>query len=280
MPSHILGVLFALASAAAWGTGDFSGGVAAKSRDQFQVLFLMTIPGVISLALLAWAVGEPVPPAGDILWASAAGLCGAFGIASLYRGLSLGNAAVIAPTAAVIGAGLPVIFSSLVIGLPEAQKLAGFFLAILGIWLVTRHGEGHTHRSRHGFAHALIAGICFGGYFILIGQVEQGLILSPLVFSKTASLVLAVIIIMLRKDSLPSLKASPVAVLAGLFDAGGNAFYMLARQYTRLDVAAVLASMYPAVTVILASLMLRQTVNTSQWRGVILCLIAIGLISS
>jgi drug/metabolite transporter (DMT)-like permease len=72
--------------------------------------------------------------------------------------------------------------------------------------------------------------------------------------------------------------SNPIAIFAGFFDAGGNVFFLLAKQFTRLDVAAVLASMYPAVTVILACVILREKVSASQWRGVILCVIAIALI--
>lgn len=280
MTPHILGIIFALASAAAWGTGDFSGGVAARKQSQFQVVFIMTIPGVIMLALIAVMIGEPMPCAEDVLWASAAGSCGALGIASLYRGLSLGNAAIVAPTAAAIGAGLPVAFSSLFIGLPGVPKMLGFILALTGIWLVSKPSDGRPRVMDDGLIHAMIAGAGFGGYFILLAQVEQGLVFGPLTFSKSASLMLTVIIIFLRRDRIPALTSSPIAILAGFFDAGGNIFYMLARQNTRLDVAAVLASMYPAVTVLLASMIHKEKVSASQWKGVALCLIAIALISA
>ncbi len=281
IPPQILGILYALASAAAWGSGDFTGGVAARSQDQFRVLYLMTIPGIIVLALIAYAFGEPLlPSVRDILWAASAGLCGAFGIATLYRGLSLGNMAIVAPTAAVIGAGLPVLFSSITMGLPDVKKLAGFLLAGIGIWLVSRPPNGHDRLSVRGLNYAFIAGTCFGGYFIFVAQVDAGLVFSPLIYAKTASLMLAIIIILFRHERLPGLRGSATAVLAGVFDAGGNAFYMLARQFTRLDTAAVLASMYPAVTVVLAGLILKEKVLVSQWHGLAVCLAAIALISS
>lgn len=280
MAPHILGIIFALASAATWGVGDFSGGVATRTRNQFQVVFLMTIPGVIILALIAIAIGEPMPRAEDMLWASAAGLCGALGIASLYRGLALGNAAIVAPTAAAIGAGLPVAFSTLSIGLPGISKMLGFLLALAGIWLVSQPSDGSPRTRDDGLPHAIIAGAGFGGYFILLAQIEQGLVFGPLTFAKSASLILTVIILFFRRDRIPALAGSSIAILAGVFDAGGNVFYMLARQYTRLDIAAVLASMYPSITVMLASLILKEQVGRSQWKGVVLCLIAIALISA
>lgn len=279
MTPHILGIIFALASAATWGTGDFSGGVAAKTRDHFQVVFLMTIPGVIMLAIIAFMSGERMPSVADMLWAAAAGSCGALGIASLYRGLSLHNAAVVAPAAAAIGAGLPVAFNSFSMGLPDRAKMIGFLLALVGIWLVSKPSDGSPRKISDGLFHAVVAGAGFGGYFILLAQVEQGLVFGPLTFAKSASLSVAFVALLLRRDRIPALTSSPLALFAGVFDAGGNAFYMLARQYTRLDVAAVLASMYPAVTVVLASLILKEKVRAYQGIGVFLCLAAIALIS-
>jgi drug/metabolite transporter (DMT)-like permease len=278
--SNVFGIILALASAASWGTGDFSGGVATRSQNQFRVLFLMTAPGIVILALIAFITGEPVPSGKDILWALSAGLIGAVGIVSLYRGLSRGSAATVAPTAGVIGAGLPVVFSIVFIGAPGVLKLAGFATAIAGIWFVSRPDGGHIPSDREALMHAVLAGIGFGLFFILIAQVEQGLVFAPLVCSKSAALALAAVVIFSRRERIPSLMSSPVAILAGVFDAGGNALYMLARQFTRLDAAAVLASMYPAVTVVLSCLILKERVSASQWRGVALCIVAIAMISA
>jgi drug/metabolite transporter (DMT)-like permease len=277
---HILGVLCALLSAVTWGTGDFGGGIATKSKNQYQVLFLVSIPGIAVLAVFALLFKEGGPSAKDALWAFSAGLSGAFGIAALYKGLSLGNAAAVAPTAAVIGAGLPVVFSCLELGLPGSVQILGFIVAIIGIWLVSRPPGGQRHASRQELILAIIAGIGFGGFFILIAQVDKGLVFLPLVISKTAAIIFAVTILLFRHETLPSMKGSSIALASGLFDAGGNIFFMLAKQYTRLDVAAVLASMYPAITVILAWLVLREKVCSSQWQGVVLCVIAVALIGA
>lgn len=279
IPSSILGIVFALASAVSWGTGDFGGGVATRTKNQFQVLFLASLPGIVILGLMALVTGEPLPSWRDILWAFSGGLSGALGIAYFYQGLSRGNTATIAPTAAAIGACLPVVFGILSIGIPGALKLAGFVSAIAGIWFVSRPHGNRTLLDRQGLLYAVIAGTGFGVFFVLLAQVEKGLVFGPLVFSKLAALVLATGIILSRGGRVPSLVSSPVAILAGVFDAGGNAFYMLARQFTRLDVAAVLSSMYPAVTVILSCLILKEQVSASQWSGVVLCLFAIALIS-
>jgi drug/metabolite transporter (DMT)-like permease len=276
---HILGVLFALLSAVVWGTGDFSGGIATRSKSQFQVLLLVSIPGIAVLAVFALLFKESAPSANDVFWSFSAGLSGAFGITALYKGLSLGNAAAVAPTAAVIGAGLPVAFSFLELGLPGSIQILGFIMAITGIWLVSRPSDSRRRASRQELILAMFAGIGFGGFFILIAQADKTLVFLPLVISKTAAIILAVTTLLFRSEKLTSsLKGTPIALVAGLFDAGGNIFFMLAKQYTRLDVAAVLASMYPGITVILAWLVLRENICASQWQGVALCVIAIALI--
>lgn len=279
-PSSLFGIFFALASAASWGVGDFGGGMVTRSRSQFQSVFLITVPGIAILALMAFLRGEPVPPGKDMLWAVAGGLFGAIGIASLYLGLARGSAATVAPTAAVIGAALPVAFSIFSLGMPGGLRLAGFLAAIAGIWFVSRPDGGSRLSERSGLPHALVAGTGFGLFFVLLAQVEHGLVFSPLVCSKITALALAAVILIKRREGIPSLLSSRTAIIAGVFDAGGNAFYMLARQYTRLDVAAVLSSMYPAVTVVLSCLILKERVSASQWRGVALCMLAIALISA
>lgn len=280
MPTEILGTIFALVSAAAWGAGDFSGGVAVKGTDQFRVVFIMTIPGIVILALLAFLFHEPFPNPPDLLWAAGAGASGVFGIAALYRGLSIGSAAVVAPTAAVLGAGIPIAFGAILLGLPGRARLLGFLLAMIGIWLVSRPGEDREDGYDRGLGHALVAGASFGSYFIFMSQVEQGMVFAPLTCAKLVSLAVVMVVLFFRGEGVPGLSSNRLALLAGVFDAGGNAFYMLARQYTRLDVAAVLSSMYPIITVALAALVLRQKVSLAQWCGVGFCMAAIGLIIS
>ena len=275
---HIIGVIFALTSAVVWGTGDFSGGMATRIQNQFQVLFLMTIPGIVMLAVIAAVIGEPFPSSVDAVWAFCAGTSGALGVAALYKGLANGNAATVAPTAAVIGAGIPVMFSFFLLGIPDISHILGFITAIFGIWFVSRPVDGHEHENSQGLIMAILAGCGFGGFFTMIAQVEQGLVFSPLVLAKAAALILALVLMFFRHDRLPAPLSNPIAIIAGFFDAGGNIFFLLAKQFTRLDVAAVLASMYPSVTVILSCLILKEKVSLTQWGGVVLCVIAIALI--
>lgn len=279
LPSNLPGILFALTSALVWGGGDFTGGFASRRSHPLQVLALSALSGILVLVPGALLLGEALPALPSILWALAAGAVGTIGVASLYRALAVENAAGVAPVAAVVGAALPVGFGMLTQGLPGAFKLAGFALALLGIGLVSRAPAGGGGTSRRGLGLALLAGLGFAGFFILIARVQPGLVFMPLIFSRSMTFLTALLFLCFSRVALPSLKSNPPALLAGVLDAGGNIFFLLARQYTRLDAAVVLSSLYPAVTVLLAVLLLKQKTGRGQWLGVLVCLLAIGLIT-
>lgn len=274
----MLGIALALASAAVWGAGDFSGGLAARKSGHLQVLVLAALSGIVMLlASAAWR-GEALPSSEIALWAGLAGLSGTIGLACLYRGLSLGNAAMVAPTAAVVTAALPVVFTLIAEGRPRPSQLAGFVTAMAGIWLVAAPA-GSIDVSRSGFRLALVAGLGFGGFLILIGQVPSGPVFVPAAVSRVTMLVAVVILLRRKGQSFPPLTSNPAALVAGLFDAAGNVFYLFAKQYTRLDVAAVLSSLYPVTTVLLAHVALKEPVSGIQWLGMAVCLAAVALIT-
>jgi drug/metabolite transporter (DMT)-like permease len=119
----------------------------------------------------------------------------------------------------------------------------------------------------------------FGGFLILIAQVHSDLVFLPLVVTRSVMLATALLLMLARRLPFPGLTSNPVALLAGVLDAGGNVFFLFARQYTRLDVAAVLSSFYPVATVVLSRLVLHERVTRTQWIGAGVCLAAVGLIT-
>jgi drug/metabolite transporter (DMT)-like permease len=274
-----LGILFALASAISWGIGDFSGGRAARKQHQFQALVIASALGVILLLISAIAWGEPLPSRIDSAWALGAGLIGIFGVAALYYGLSLGNAVIVAPTAAVVGGITPVIFGILTQGLPTPNQWIGFTAGLIGIAFVAGLSPALLHEKQKGLSLGVISGLCFGGFFIFIVQVRAGSIFYPLVISKLTAALIALIMTRRMRLAVPSIVSNPAALIAGTLDAAGNVFYLLAKNNARLDVVSILASMYPAVTVALASFLLREKVSREQWVGVALCVIAVILIA-
>lgn len=275
----MLGIILALVAALLWGSGDFSGGFATRKASPFRVLALSAISGIIVLSAAALIGRESFPSDMGILWSLLAGLSGAIGLTSLYLGLSRGNAASVAPISAVIGAALPVGFTLLTRGTPAILQLIGFAVAFVGIWLVSTSVIDTDKKDARGIWLAFLAGASFGGYFIFIGQVEGTGVFIPLLFSRGVMLVTALIMLAVKRLPFPSIRSNPIALLAGLLDSAGNVFFLLSRNLTRLDFAVVISSLYPAVTVLLAALLLKEKVGTWQKTGVVLCLAAIILIS-
>lgn len=271
------GPLVALIAALVWGSADFSGGQATRRLGQYPVLALSGISGGVVLLVLALLRRESLPVGSDFGWAVAAGTCGALGLGALYRGLSSGSTALVAPVAAVVGASAPLVFELLRSQPPSLAQSLGFVLALLGIWLVTQTHADLNHLRRTGLALGVTAGLGFGGFFIFIGLINSGAVFAPLLVSRGATLLVALLLVRLRRESLPSPMRHPLALLAGVLDAGGNIFYLIATQLTRLDVAAVISSLYPAVTVLLALMLNHEKLTRWQWTGLAACLAAVGL---
>jgi len=274
-----IGALLALCSAAVWGSGDYFGGRASTRSDPFRVLALAAVSGIAMLVAVALIAGESWTMSSGLIWAAVAGVSGSLGIVCLYRGLAIGNAASVAPVASVVAAALPIVYGVVVNGAPRAMQLVGFGLALAGIWLVASAAPDQNG-SRRGLWLGVLAGLGFGGFMILIAQVDVDAVYVPLIAARTMMLVTAVVTLGARRMALPSPASNPTALLAGVLDTGGNVLYLLARQHVRLDVAAVLSSLYPVSTVALARLVGHETVTRMQWMGALACLIAVLLITA
>jgi drug/metabolite transporter (DMT)-like permease len=278
MSSSAAAVILGLASAASWGAGDFAGGLASKRSPLLGVLVLGQGTGVTLIVATALLLGEVFPAPATVAWSVAAGASGAVGLAALYRALAVGRMAVVAPVSAVLSATIPVVWSALNEGVPPSSTLAGFVLALAGIWLIARVGA--THDGREGLALAVLAGCGFGAFLVLMDRGAQGGTFWPLAAARATSLALALAAaVASRRPWAPARSAAPLGLLSGALDAGGNAFFILATQVGRLDVAAVLSSMYPASTVLLAAGLLRERVSWAQGAGIVAVLAAIALIA-
>jgi drug/metabolite transporter (DMT)-like permease len=278
--SELSALFFGLASAASWGAGDFNGGLAAKRNNVYTVVIFSQLVGAIFLVGVAILFAEQIASAEDMLTGAGAGLVGAIGLVALYRGLAGGRMGLVAPVAAVVTAIVPVIFGLLLEGLPPVRQLAGFGLALVAVWIISRPGDGADFRLRD-LSTPCVAGLGFGLFFILIDRVSEGAILWPLVAARIASIsMIFVVVRLVRQGQLPGRTQLPVIALAGIFDTGGNAFFALATQMGRLDIAAVLSSLYPATTVLLAHFILQERLSFQQWAGVAVALLAIILIAS
>src|ERR1700759_1347576 len=141
-----------LTAAAIWGAGDFSGGIAAKRASVFRVVAIAHAFGLLLMLLLTLASREAIPPMAGLVWGAVTGVTGAFGIAALYQGLSIGQMGVVAPIASVISAVLPVVYGFFTEGMPGQVERLGLALAVISIWLITRSDGAPGSREGIGLA--------------------------------------------------------------------------------------------------------------------------------
>ncbi|MBP7691715.1 MAG: EamA family transporter [Anaerolineales bacterium] len=272
--------VFGLLSAASWGAGDFCGGLAARRASAPVVVITSQVVGLLLLTGLALILGEVWPTATDLMWGALAGLAGNLGLLALYRALANGQMGVVAPLSAVLAAALPVLITIVTVGWPSRLMLAGFLLALAGVWLLAQP-PGRTQLHWRDLGLPVAAGLGFGLFFVFIGQVGPRAVFWPLVASRAASVtLLATVSLVGRQRLIPALAQTPLMALSGVLDAAGNACFALAVQAGRLDVAAVLSSLYPASTVLLARVVLKERFTRPQLLGIAAALAAIGLISA
>ncbi|UGV40347.1 DMT family transporter [Methanococcoides orientis] len=276
---EILVVFFSLAAAATWGAADFGGGFATKRASVYSVVIITQAVGLVLLPFLALYFSEEFPPMNGMFWGFVAGVAGSFGLLALYHALSMGKMGVAAPVSAVVTVALPVIYGAINEGLPAGHQIAGFVLAIAAMWLIGSTGEKGAIK-RQDLVYPLLAGVGFGLFFISVDLFSESAVFWPLTVAKISAVVVILGFAMLRKSAtLPSKAVLPLIILAGVFDATGNLFFALASQVGRLDIATVIASLYPGSTVLLAWIILKERLSSMQWIGVILALTAIVLIS-
>jgi drug/metabolite transporter (DMT)-like permease len=277
--SDLAPVLYGLASAASFGAGDFCGAMATKRTSVYRVLIASQLVGVVLLILLALAFREQIPPLEHLLWGGLGGIFGALGLLTLYRALATGRMGVAAPVSAVISAALPVIFGMFIQGLPTNLQFLGFGLALVAVVFVSASGD--VRASRRELLLPVASGIGFGLFFIFINRASQISIFWPLVIARFSSLGLNLAYTTYTgQPKLPETTHLYWIVLAGILDAGGNALYALAGQVGRLDVVSVVSSLYPAATVLLAWIILKERLSLMQSVGVVVALVAIMLIAS
>ncbi len=278
MPSPILAVVFALSAALTWGSGDFVSGLGARRIGAFHTLLISLPIGFLAALVGALAIGEPLSSPADLGWGVLGGLVGTVGFMSMLHGFAVGRMGVVSPVAAAMGAMVPVLVTALSAGMPPQQQLWGFALALASIWLVSPRG-GASRNS--GLGLGVIAGLGFGLFFTTLDQISEGATFWPLAASRLASsLLLAGIALATRRALLPA--KLPVAILigSGVLDMLGNFLFLRAVQSGRLDIAAVLVSLYPGITVLLARIIEKEHLSRLQVIGVGLALLAIALITA
>jgi len=274
----LLPILYGLVSATAWGAADFIGGLVSKRTSPIRVLFLAEIAGFIPFMLLAIVLREPIPPASDLLTGAFASLVGLAGLIFLYRALAEGQMTIAAPVSALFAAVIPVIFGSLTLGLPSTATMIGFGLAFLAVWLISQTDSTNWRFSLSDLRLPLISGFFFGFYFIILHRATLNAFFWPLTAARFAGFVaLGLLALVTRQPAMPPRETWALCILNGIIDIAGNGFYVLSAQTGRIDVAAVLGALYPAGTVLLAWLILKERISAIQTMGIVLVFIAIVL---
>ena len=273
-------VLLGLAAALTWGAADFGGGLATRRAPLLGVtLFVQAIGWLISLGL--WVIrGEAVPGPADVAWAVVAGLFGAAGIASLYAALALGPMSVVAPVIGVIGASLPVLVGIRLEGWPQPIAVVGIVLALASVILVSQ-ATGGREGGRRGLVLAIVAGSAIGLFSVTISRVGDDLVFGPLVVVRlVAALVFVAAIALGRRPWRVPRPAWALVAAVALLDLLGNGAFVAASQAGELAVAAILSSLYPVTTIVLAAIVLRERIAGRHALGIATAGVAIACIAA
>ena len=276
----MLSIFYGIASALSWGAGDFAGGLSSRKVGAYRAVFYADFFGMF-LLLAAYLIYPETFPAARVIWVSAiGGMLGTTGLLILYYSLTKGLMSIAAPVSALFAAILPVIVGSLTEGLPGPFQLIGFVLALAAVWLISQ-GNGSFHISRlSDLRLPILAGLGFGCYFIFLHSATQDTTatLWPMITSRIAGTLLVLVFVLARREPLGVPRGAwNVVLINATLDLLGNFFYILASKAGRLDIAAVLSSLYPGSTVILAWLLLKERISRWQIVGILLALCAIVL---
>ena len=278
VPIQYLPAAYALTAMGVWGASDFIGGVGARRANAFLFTAIAHLSGVVPVAVLAMLTKAPFPGRGSMEWALTAGGVGGVSLALFYRALASGKMGLTAPVAAVLGAGIPAIVAAFTQGFPGYRHMAGFALAGIGVWLISRTESGAGRPE--GLGLAVLAGIGFAVFYLCINQAGSASALWLAVGSRFASFVVTSAFVLLGRR----LRAVPapvlaIAILAGCLDITGSTVFIRAAQSGRLDQAVVLSSLYPAVTVLLARLFLDEHFSRARTLGMLAAIAAVPMIA-
>jgi drug/metabolite transporter (DMT)-like permease len=245
----------------------------------FGVVLASQLVGTIVALALAIARGESPPSTADLGWSIGGGLAGGIGISALYQGLAVGRMGIVAPITGVIAALMPVAVGIVVEGIPGPLVLIGIVVAFVAVVLVSRVSDERGGPS--GIGLALVAGTAIGALGVAVAQLSDGHVFGPLmVLRATEALLVGGIVIVGRRAWRADRRLWPALVGVGVMDMAGNGAFILAVQAGSLAVAAVLSSLYPVTTVVLATVILRERVTRTHAAGIVLAVVAFACIAA
>lgn len=283
--------VYSVAAVFLWGAADFSGGMGSRRANAFVLTAFSHVCAFGLMFAIALTQHGAFPSRASIIWAVLAGASGGFSLALFYRALASGQMGLTAPIAALVGAAIPTMVDIALEGAPSRWTIAGFILAVLAIWLITRpepskeNGNGsdkvedNSHRPA-GVGLAALAGVGFAGFYLCIHQATG----SPAwiaslsrVGSFTAT---AIAVVVTRAPLKLDGPRATLGMLAGFLDISASALFIFASQHGRLDEAVLITSLYPAVTVLLARLVLKEHFSRWQFVGLLAALAAVPMLAA
>jgi drug/metabolite transporter (DMT)-like permease len=282
-PVQLPPAAYSVAAVFIWGAADFAGGYGARRANAFVLTAFSHACAFALMLAIALSQHGDFPNRTSMLWAIAAGAVGGFSLAIFYRALASGQMGLSAPIAALLGAAIPTMVDIAVEGAPSRWSIAGFALAVFAIWLISRpepQGDNDESGRPKGVVAAALAGVGFAGFYLCIHQASG----SPLwiaAISRIGSFTATAIAVAVTRAPLKLDRPSvALGAVAGFFDVSASAMFIFASQHGRLDEAVVITSLYPAVTVILARLVLKEHFSRWKFVGLLAALAAVPLIAA
>jgi len=299
----MLTAVFSLAGALVFGAADFLGGLAAKRVSSVLVTAVAALTGFVLLAVAAPFLGGDWNP-DDVFWGVVSGIAGAIAISLLYACLAIGPMSILSPLTAVVSAVVPMVWGLVVGG--ERFAALGYWalgLALVAVVLVGFVPErGAVRPSLRGILMAVGSGVAIGTFFVTIDQTSEESGVVPLVLNRgvTAVIMFAAVGVLAllaarRRERMPrpanlGAAAAParstataagvrLAIACGAVDVTANGLLLIGIRAGDLSVAAVLGAMYPAGTILLAALVLKERIAPVQWAGLVLALVAAGMLA-
>ncbi|MGH2736339.1 MAG: EamA family transporter [Actinomycetota bacterium] len=283
-----MSILLGLGAALTYGAADFFGGLVTKRTSAVSVVIGSQVCGsALLLAALPFFRDAPLR-ATSLGWGAGAGVAGGIGVLFLYKGLAAGRMSVVAPVTGVVAASVPVLAGLLLGERPSLAALVGVVVALIAVALVSsspRHESedvgGESHPEHSGLPEALVAGASFGAFFILLSFAGDDTGLWPLIGARCASLSFMVGVALASRESVrPVAGTWTLVALAGVLDVGANVLYLVATRSGLLSLVAVLTSMYPGATVVLARIVLSERLHRVQLVGLGCAALGVALIAA
>ena len=263
----MLAIVLALGAAVSYGVGDFLGGLSARRAHVLTVLALSQLVGAAAVAVWVGIAREDFLGGSAVAAAMGAGLGGAVGLGALYRGMAIGAMGVVAPISSV-SAAIPFVVGVAQGERPTGLQILGAVVALGGLAVISREPGEHGSGMAAGVGLALLAATGFGFYFVFLDHAAHDSVPWSVLVARLTSTALALAAVLALGVAVrPPRHLVPAIVAVGLCDTSANVLFGLATTRGLVSVVSVLTSLYPAVTVALAAVVLHERLSRTQLAG-------------